>query len=140
MSAKAKASGASQNQCVKCVLKCMLCLVSCFERFIKFLTRNAYIQIALTGHSFCEACKDAFYLVLRNPAKFTLVSGIGQVFIFVGKLFISCFTTFICYQILAQAKYYKEHLFSPLLPSVACFIVSYLVGYLFMSVYGKEKR
>eukprot|EP00825_Cyclidium_porcatum_P018701 TRINITY_DN2128_c0_g1_i2.p1 TRINITY_DN2128_c0_g1~~TRINITY_DN2128_c0_g1_i2.p1 ORF type:complete len:412 (-),score=21.78 TRINITY_DN2128_c0_g1_i2:104-1339(-) len=136
LSAKAKATGQAQNSCVKFILKCTSCLVACFERFIKFITKNAYIQVALTGSNFCVASKDAFYLVLRNPLKFSVVAGIGQVFIFVGKLFISCVTTFICYQIFTQAKYYKDHLFSPLLPSIACFIVSYLVGCLFMSVYG----
>lgn len=77
MSAKAKATGQAQNSCVKFILKCTSCLVACFERFIKFITKNAYIQVALTGSNFCVASKDAFYLVLRNPLKFSVVAGIG---------------------------------------------------------------
>lgn len=37
--------GASKNKVTKCLLKCLSCLMACFERFIRFLTRNAYIMV-----------------------------------------------------------------------------------------------
>jgi hypothetical protein len=58
--------------------------MACFERFIKFLNKNAYIQIALTGKSFCYAAKDAFWLIIRNPGKFGLVATLGGIFILIG--------------------------------------------------------
>lgn len=38
-----KKAGANKNKLTQCLLKCMQCYVACFERFIKFLNRNAFI-------------------------------------------------------------------------------------------------
>lgn len=76
--------GASQNKCTKCILNCLSCVMACFERFIRFLTRNAYIQIALTGKSFCPAAKDAFETIWANTARYSLVGGIGGAFLLVS--------------------------------------------------------
>ena len=84
--------GASQNKVTKCLLDCMSCLMACFERFIRFLNRNAYIQvndidyykIALTGKSFCPAAKDAFETIWANAMRYSLVNGIGGAFLFVN--------------------------------------------------------
>jgi len=36
-------TGAGTNASVGCCLKCMGCLIDCFERFIRFINRHAYI-------------------------------------------------------------------------------------------------
>jgi len=48
-------SGAGTSSAVGCCLKCLGCLIDCFERFIRFINRHAYIQIAMTGENFCKA-------------------------------------------------------------------------------------
>lgn len=131
-----KKSGQSENKFVKYLLRCLQCYVACFERFIKFLNKNAYIQIAITGKNFCYAAKDAFMLIWCNPAKFGVLATIGSVFIFIGRIFIACITGLISYIILIKATYYKENLFSPILPAVFCTIIGYFIGTFFMSVYG----
>ena len=40
------------------------CCIDCLNRCIKFINRNAYIQIALTGDNFCVAAYNAFMLIL----------------------------------------------------------------------------
>lgn len=45
------------NDLVKCTLTCLSCCLSCFDRFIKFITENCYIMIALNGESFCSSSK-----------------------------------------------------------------------------------
>jgi len=40
-----KKQGAEQSKVAKFFLKCCQCYMSCFERFIKFLNKNAYIQV-----------------------------------------------------------------------------------------------
>ncbi len=94
-----------------CVLQSYL---NCFERFIKFLNKNAYIQIAITGNSFCVAAKDAFFIILRNAFLFAIAAGLGEVFMFIGKLFICGFSTFVCYTILTTAEVYEDKVFYPL--------------------------
>lgn len=119
-------------------MSCLRCFMECYERFIKYLSKNTYIHIALTGHDFCTASKEAYHLIHRNAQKYSMVSGFGQVINFIGKVFISCFTTFICYVIIISSSYYSENLFSPLFPTIGCLIVSYIVGNLFMSLYGNH--
>lgn len=111
--------------------------MDCFERFIKFLNKNAYIQIAITGKNFCLAAKDAFWLIWTNPAKFGVIAAIGGVFIFIGRIFIACVTGLITYIILTRTSYYQENLFSPILPTAFCVLFGYFIGTFFMSVYGK---
>lgn len=71
-----------------------------------------------------------------NPLKFGVVAGIGEIFTFIGKLFIALLTGYICYMILTSADYYKKKLFAPILPTVFCIALAYLVGVIYMSVYG----
>lgn len=40
----------SQNAFLKHVLKALQCLFLCFERFLKFLNKNAYIEVSLPFH------------------------------------------------------------------------------------------
>lgn len=112
--------------------------MACFERFIKFLNKNAYIQIAITGKNFCLAAKDAFFLILTNPVKFGLLATLGGVFIFIGKIFIAGVTGLIGYIILTNVEYYKTNLFSPLFPTFFCALIGYFIGSFFMSIYGNQ--
>lgn len=80
--------------------------MACFERFIKFLNKNAYVQVVMKGSSFCTASKDAFFLILRNPARIALVDGFGEIFEFLGNIAIMAGTTISCFFILDQTDYY----------------------------------
>lgn len=42
-----QAEKGGKNKIVVMIIKCIQCYVLCFERFIEFLNKNAYIQIAL---------------------------------------------------------------------------------------------
>ncbi|CAD8120069.1 unnamed protein product [Paramecium sonneborni] len=124
------------NKCTKCILDCLSCLVACFERFIEFLNKNAYIQIALTSKSFCPAAKDAFESIWANTMRYSLVSGIGAIFTFIGKLFVGFATVLFSYEIFINVEPYKTELASPVVPSIVCFIIAYMVAILFMSIYS----
>ena len=47
-----------------------------------------------------------------------IVNGIGGAFIFIGKIFISALTVFICYFLLAEVDPYKSELKSVFLPLI----------------------
>jgi len=100
------------------VLGCLQCYVACFERFIKFINKNAYIQIALTGKSFCFAAKDGFFLVMKNPLRFGVLASIGSIFILFGKLFIAAISTLIGFVIITNASAYENKIYSPFIPAV----------------------
>jgi len=91
---------------VEYILKCLKCCLYCFERFIKFLNKNAYIQTVMTGNSFCTATKDAFTLLLRNPARIALVSGFGELFELLGTTAICLLTSGAGYLAITKIEYY----------------------------------
>merc|ERR1712086_652110 len=70
-----------ESAILKCVVNCTRCCLDCFHRFIKFVNENAYIQVALTGESFCTSAMQAFILALKNASSFFITNGIGA-FIF----------------------------------------------------------
>ena len=51
---------------LKAVLACLQCILACFERFMKFINVNAYIETAIYGYNFCRAAMKAFKLLVSN--------------------------------------------------------------------------
>ncbi|XP_052687130.1 choline transporter-like protein 1 [Crassostrea angulata] len=68
------------------VLKVLQCCLWCFEKFLAYLNRNAYIEIAIFGHSFCTGAKKAFLLILENALRVAAINSIGDFVLFLGKL------------------------------------------------------
>eukprot|EP00064_Thunnus_orientalis_P011903 superscaffoldBa00001768_g11935 len=79
----------SQNACTRFMLCCLECCFWCLEHFIKFLNRNAYIMIAIYGKNFCTSSKDAFFLLMRNIIRVTVLDKVTDFVLFLGKLVIS---------------------------------------------------
>lgn len=121
---------------MKSILNCLLCVVWCFERFIKYVNKTGMIMVGITGKHFCNSCKSGMLLLLRHPLKMGLVAVLGEFFVFLGKCFIAIITTLTGYIIVTNADYYKQQLYSPVIPCIFFFLVSLLVGSIFMSVYG----
>jgi len=133
---RAARESTDENCCSKYCLTCSNFCLSCFERFVKFINDHAYVQIAMTGESFCQATQDAFYLLLRNAGRFGIVNGLGFLFVFVGQLFITFAATFAGYLIITRSDHFTENLYSPVAPTIVFFVLSLMIGHIFMSVYG----
>jgi len=136
LSAKAKSLQGKEGKIIKFVLGCLQCYMACFERFVKFLNKNAYIQIALTGKNFCMSAKEAFFLILRNPLRFGVVNGIGAIFIFFGKIFVASVTALIGFLVITKVDTFSDELYSPFIPTFVMFVFAYAIGAIFMTVYG----
>mmetsp|Transcript_23355 Transcript_23355/g.58569 ORF Transcript_23355/g.58569 Transcript_23355/m.58569 type:complete len:788 (+) Transcript_23355:155-2518(+) len=76
-------------KCLSCIGECCL---ACFERFLKFVNRNAYIQTALVGTSFCTSAKNAMMLLIRNCLRVGALAAVATIFNMFGKLFIAVVT------------------------------------------------
>ena len=80
---KAKKSGNKLLQYIMCILQCCMW---CLEKCMKFLNKNAYIQTAIYGYSFCKAARSAFFLIARNILRIIAVSFVGDFVLFLGKV------------------------------------------------------
>jgi len=133
---QAKKMQGKNSKLIKWALACLQCYLACFERFIKFLNKNAYIQIALTGKNFCLAAKDGFFLVLRNPLRMGALATIGSIFILFGKVFIASITALGAFLYVTKGSQYENKLYNPFIPVLLVFIFAYAIGAVFMTIYG----
>jgi hypothetical protein len=80
---KAKKSGNKILEYVMCILQCCMW---CLEKIMRFLNKNAYIQTAIYGYSFCKACRNAFFLLLRNILRVAAVNMVADFVLLLGKV------------------------------------------------------
>ena len=85
----------------------MRCYLWCFEKCVQFINKNAYIVINMTGKSFFQSALDAVALIIRNPVRFAVVGGLGEIFVAVGRLFISLLTGLMCYLIITKSSHFQ---------------------------------
>jgi hypothetical protein len=121
------------NGIAKAVICCCQCCFYCLEKCMKFINKNAYIQTAIFGTSFCTSAKEAFFLILRNAARITAITYVSGGVVFVGKIFITTFTTGLAYY--AIDHYVRDQLYSIIGPLFFIFFIAYFIAGMFMSVY-----
>jgi len=126
-----KQAQARKNRVMVYVLKCVQCLIWCFEKCLEYINKLAYIHIALLGTNFCSSAKKAFYLMLRHAARFAAVAVLGSAIDLIGFLCILAATTIVGYII--QTSLHPE--VSAVTPVIIYAIVGYVVGKLYMNVF-----
>ena len=130
------AAASGNNFATRCLLGCTRCCLDCFDRFMRFINQNAYIYCALSNESFCSSALNAFILVLKNMAKFSFVNAIGGTFMYIAKFCIAVLTSVVCYFILSN----MDSIDSIYLPLGVCFLVGYVIGSIFISVFDASSN
>lgn len=81
---KMKDAGEAKNGFIKCVFAYVHYCLAAFERLIKFLNKQAYIQIALTGKNFCRSAYAGFLVIMGHMTDFALLGIIGNGFVYLA--------------------------------------------------------
>lgn len=135
----------TKNDFMVKVYACLDYLIQCFERFIKFLNKNAYIQIAILGKNFCRSAWNAFMLIIRNAARIGMLAGIGFIVTLIGFVFMISFTAGLGYFILlamhptageAGDDGNEDAISNPWLNVFLYAVMGYIAAKLFMMVFG----
>jgi hypothetical protein len=138
-----------KNKLLKIAFKAIACCLWCFEKVVKFITRNAYIFIAINGKSFCSSAKHAFMTILRNLFLVGFVNLVSVVLIVLGKIIITVTCTVLVYMYIeesgdfttdeTQAYPYPgknaELIQSPVMPVLLTAILAWFVTSLFFYTY-----
>ncbi|KAL8610617.1 hypothetical protein ACOMHN_006336 [Nucella lapillus] len=74
-----------ENFMVKFCLKCLACCLWCFEKILKFISSNAYIEIAIHGYGFCKAARTAFLALVANALRVLAINSVGAFVLFLTK-------------------------------------------------------
>ncbi|KAM9947507.1 hypothetical protein ACTFIT_000831 [Dictyostelium discoideum] len=113
------------------IVRCLNCIFGCFERFIKFLDKNAYIMVSIYGYSFCQGAKRGFQLVLTNILRVAAVNLVSSFLMFLGRVFITAATVGISLYLLKE----HENLSFYIIPVILIGFIAFAISTGFMSVY-----
>ncbi|KYQ91635.1 solute carrier family 44 protein member 2 [Tieghemostelium lacteum] len=113
------------------IVKCLNCIFGCFERFIKFLDKNAYIMISIYGYSFCEGAQRGFTLILSNILRVGAVNMIGTFLMFLGRILITAATVGISFYLLERV----DDLTFYVIPVILIGFIAFFIASGIMSVY-----
>ncbi|KAJ8976875.1 hypothetical protein NQ317_001199 [Molorchus minor] len=120
-----------KGKCAECTFKCCQCCLYCFEKILKYLSRNAYIEVAIHGYSFCRAGKQAFKLLTSNVLRVAAINSVGDFVLFLGKVTVVAATVLIGINML-QDKPGVHHIWVPV--TIAA-LFAYFVAHCFLTVY-----
>ncbi|XP_023787799.1 choline transporter-like protein 3 isoform X2 [Cyanistes caeruleus] len=93
--------------------------------------KHAYTTTAINGTNFCTSAKDAVCILARNSAKLTSISCFGDFLLFLGKVFVVCFTVFGG----LMAFNYHRQLQAWVVPLLLVGFFAYLMSHSFLSVF-----
>jgi len=125
---------AGNNIALKAVICCIRGCVWCLDCCVKFISENAYIQVALNGTSFCEGAHNAFYMMIRNPGTFTASNIVGWIMTGIGKGVIVGFSTLLT-MVFVDKKILSEKVMQPFVPAFCIFLFSWVIASLFLSIF-----
>lgn len=118
-----------------CVYRAARCFVDCFERFLMYVNKNAYIEVALRNLNYCSSIYKCVELFSSNSIRFTVLLGIIDIFMFFAGVIISTIVTIIGYYLLALFNNNTpDPTFGSIGPTIVFFLVAFLVTTLFNSV------
>lgn len=104
------------------------------ENCVKYISKNAYIQVALTTESFFRSAWNAFALMIKHADKFGFGASIGSIFMLFGCLAIAALTSGGTYIFLTN--YTGISMTSPIPASVVAGIIAIAIGYMFLSIFS----
>ena len=123
----------SNNRMAITIMACLQCLMWCFEKCMKFLNKNAYIQAAIFSTSFCPSAKAAFFLILRNAARVGTLSVITSLVSLIGRVLICAVTGGIFYIVLEEQL--GDDIYSPVGPTAVVIVLSFFTGTMFTNIF-----
>ena len=86
-------SGKIGSKCVSCaIFKFFSTFLRYLEKFIEYLTYNAYTVINIEGYSFCKAAKEAFEIIIHNPLRVIAINTLGDFVLFLSQIFVTLLT------------------------------------------------
>ncbi len=116
------------NACIDAFICSCQCFFFVLERFLKFASKNFFVQTAIFGYSFCKSSHESYYLAGRNRESITDAGPVGVLCTFFTRILLTSVTCLGSYYSLDV--FYGEDLFSVLwVVALIGFISWYTVGF-----------
>ena len=131
-----KSAGKTQGKCFKCIFCVIQCCLGCCNKFMEYVNKHAFIQIALKGDSFCTSAFEGFGLIIRNLGRFSVLALVSGIFSLVGTLFITVASCIIGYFLITNVDTFSAELNSCVLPVVAFGLIGFVMGRVTMTIFS----
>jgi len=82
-----------------CIAKCLICLITCFKKFMEMINKNAYIDVAINSSNFCTAAADSLKFMLTQAPAITILTGACTIFSLAGCALLSSLTGWVTYML-----------------------------------------
>lgn len=134
---RVKRYGGAGKVALACI-KCCQCCLLCFEKVLKYINKNAYIEVAIYGYNFCKGAKKAFQHIQSNLIRVAAINSVGNFILLLGKIAIVVATIFIGIEIMQSKSPESDgrtvtHIWAPVLLGG---LIAYIIADCFISVYG----
>ncbi|GAB6033333.1 hypothetical protein CHUAL_013100 [Chamberlinius hualienensis] len=113
------------------IVCCIDCCLQCFENFLKCLSRNAYIEIAIFGCSFREGASRAFRIIGNNALRVAAINSVGDFVLFLSKVGVMVVVV-VCGVAMIKVKAEIQHVWVPI---ALCALFALLISHCFLTVY-----
>ena len=127
-----------QSKVTKAIFACVQCCLKCVQTIMDKVNCNALIWSAIYGDNFMDSVSGSFQLIWNNLFRVAAINLVGNFLFLLGKIVIAASSTGISLLILTYGSAYKNNtnIRSFFTPCIAVFILSYIVGSLFMTVFS----
>ncbi|CAA2962128.1 Hypothetical predicted protein [Olea europaea subsp. europaea] len=103
-----------------------------FDNIVMIINRDAYVEIAIHGHSFLSGAKQAFTVLASNPLRLLAVKSVSNVLLVVAKICVVFGTVSMAIVLLEEKTHQLNYSWSPIVISA---VYAYIVAHWFLSVY-----
>eukprot|EP00928_Gymnodinium_smaydae_P087369 TRINITY_DN7163_c0_g1_i1.p1 TRINITY_DN7163_c0_g1~~TRINITY_DN7163_c0_g1_i1.p1 ORF type:complete len:603 (-),score=118.63 TRINITY_DN7163_c0_g1_i1:101-1909(-) len=122
------------------MIRVLACVVACFEKMLAFVTRNAFIEIAVNAKPFCPAAKRALKVVSSQAIAVGIVNGATWIIQVAGIGIIACggaaTTWFMCWHVKPFNDVASEHYVGdPVFVTGVAAAISFAVALAFVLVF-----
>jgi len=122
------------NKAGEALLCCFQCCLLCFQKFLEFISKNAYIQTAIFGTSFCVSTREAFSLILRNAIRMGSIAYVTEIVLIIGRLFISALV--VCLGYIYMESEIGNEVVSLAGPCVLILLLAYFISSMFLHLFN----
>ena len=124
------------NKLAKAAMCMCKCCLWCLECCMKFITRQAYLMMAIVGENFCFSAKKMFYFSLRNVAKVGVTHGVAGIILFFGKVLVIGLTVVFSFLIITKEPTLASQGVDPLIPCLLCGIIAQVTCGIILKLYS----
>eukprot|EP00747_Dinoflagellata_sp_TGD_P031546 gnl/TRDRNA2_/TRDRNA2_135355_c0_seq2.p1 gnl/TRDRNA2_/TRDRNA2_135355_c0~~gnl/TRDRNA2_/TRDRNA2_135355_c0_seq2.p1 ORF type:complete len:186 (+),score=35.31 gnl/TRDRNA2_/TRDRNA2_135355_c0_seq2:141-698(+) len=116
------------------------CCVTCLQRCLEFVNKNAYFEIAISSTTFCTSAHRALQLVMQYMPAIAMLNGATWIFMFGGMGVITSVCSFLTWLTVSNVSWFDDEtsdhfVEDKIFVTVVAGIIAFLIAVVFMSLF-----